>query len=162
GVHLAWVTADEWYGQKPDFVHGLEGLGLRFVLEIPKNLMGWLREPKDLDTPRGEVQDLARWSTPRLRQECVDFHIKHTQARQTQRVAGKKSGGDDLPGAQGGQHAAGCVGPESGGSRTAAGEGRPRHQGRSEAERRGACLACQGAFEDITGQRDRPRQDPLL
>jgi len=29
------MTADEWYGEKPNFVHGVEALGLRFVLEIP-------------------------------------------------------------------------------------------------------------------------------
>ena len=38
GVHLGWVTADEWYGEKQAFIQGLEALGLRFVLEIPKNL----------------------------------------------------------------------------------------------------------------------------
>ena len=36
GVRFAWVTADEWYSEKPVFVQGLEELGLRFVLEIPK------------------------------------------------------------------------------------------------------------------------------
>jgi SRSO17 transposase len=265
GMHFGWITADEWYGQKPNFVHGLEALDLRFVLEIPKNLMGWLHEPADVDVTRGEVQDLARWSTPMLRQEWIEFHIKDTEsgamvwevraapfwmkcgrevvgpywlvvardrlnqdtikyflsnasagvplevivhvafsrwpvertledekselgmsdfavrkfpavlrhlritqvshlflARQTQRLAEKKSRGDDLPGAQGGQHAAGCVGPESGGPRAAAGEGRPPHPGRSEAEHQGACVACQDASEDITGQRHLPRQGPLL
>lgn len=80
GVHFGWATADEWYGEKPDFVGGLEALGQRFVLEIPGNLMGWVRQPKDVDTTRGEVRDLARWSTPMLRQEWVDMHIKDTQA----------------------------------------------------------------------------------
>jgi len=76
GMHFGWVTADEWYGEKPAFVEGLEALGLRFVLEIPRNLMGWAREPADADVPRGEVQHLARWSTPMLRQPWVDFHVK--------------------------------------------------------------------------------------
>lgn len=78
GLHLGWVTADIWYGEKPVFIEGLEDLGLRFVLEIPKNLMGWVRQPADADVPRGEVQDLTRWSRPMVRQEWTDFHIKDT------------------------------------------------------------------------------------
>ncbi len=41
GLRFGWIVADEWYGAKPSFVEGLEALGLRFVLEIPRNLMGW-------------------------------------------------------------------------------------------------------------------------
>jgi len=79
GVRFAWVTADEWYAEKPVFVQGLEELGLRFVLEIPKNVMGWLYQPKDADAKRSEVQDLVRWSSPMLRQEWVEYHIKDTE-----------------------------------------------------------------------------------
>jgi SRSO17 transposase len=78
GLDFGWVTADSWYGQKPAFIEGLEALGLRFVLEIPKNLMGWVQEPKDAQVKRGEVQNLVRWSRPMLRQEWVEFHIKDT------------------------------------------------------------------------------------
>ncbi len=80
GVHLGWVTADEWYAEKPWFLQGLEELGLRLVLEIPKNLMGWLYEPKDPDAKRGQVQDLVRWSRPMLGQEWTEYHIKDTNA----------------------------------------------------------------------------------
>lgn len=80
GVHLGWVTADEWYAEKPSFVEGLEELKLRFMLEIPKNLMGWLYEPKDPEAKRGEVQDLVRWSRPMLYQEWTEYHIKDTDA----------------------------------------------------------------------------------
>ena len=78
GVKFGWIGADEWYGEKPAFLQGLEALGRRFVLEIPKNLMGWVREPKDADVARGEVRDLARWSKPMVRQEWAGFHIKDT------------------------------------------------------------------------------------
>lgn len=77
-VHLGWVLADEWYGEKPAFIEGLEQLGQRFVLEIPKNLMGWAREPDDANTSRSEVQDLVRWSRPMLYQPWTAFHIKDT------------------------------------------------------------------------------------
>jgi SRSO17 transposase len=227
GLHLGWVTADEWYAEKPAFIAGLEELGLRFVLEIPRNLMGWLYEPKDPEAKRGEVQDLVRWSRPMLYQEWVQYHIKDTDAgpmvwearaapfwmkregkvvgpywlvaardrldqqtvkyflanaaagvplevivhvafsrwsvertledekdelgldhfevrkypsvlrhlritqvshlflaRQTQRLRGKKSGGDDLPGARCGRRLAGCVAAESGRSEAAVAQGR--------------------------------------
>src|SRR5450432_169031 len=39
GMHFGWIVADIWYGEKPAFIEGLEELGLRFVLEMPKNLM---------------------------------------------------------------------------------------------------------------------------
>jgi len=78
GVHFGWVTADEWYGAKPPFIEGLEALGLRFVLEIPRNLMGWVRLPANAQTPRGEVQNMLRWSHPLLYQDWVAFHIKDT------------------------------------------------------------------------------------
>jgi SRSO17 transposase len=78
GVRFGWITADIWYGEKPSFIQGLEEMGRRFVLEIPKNFMGWLRQPDDADAKRGEVQDLVRWSGPIVRQEWTDFHIKTT------------------------------------------------------------------------------------
>jgi SRSO17 transposase len=78
GVPLSWVVADEWYGEKPSFIEGLEQLSLRFVLEIPKNLMGWAHEPDDANTSRGEVQNLVRWSRPMLYQPWTAFHIKDT------------------------------------------------------------------------------------
>jgi SRSO17 transposase len=78
-VHLGWVVADEWYGEKPAFIEGLEELGQRFVLEIPRNLMGWTRQPNGADTPRGEVENLVRWSRPMLYQPWTEFHIKDTE-----------------------------------------------------------------------------------
>jgi SRSO17 transposase len=78
GVHLGWVLADEWYGEKPAFIEGLEQLSLRFLLEIPRNLLGWTRDPGDADTPRGEVRNLVRWSRPMLYQPWTAFHIKDT------------------------------------------------------------------------------------
>lgn len=78
GLHFGWILADIWYGEKPVFIEGLEDLGLRFVLEIPKNLMGWIRRPTDVDTQRGEVQNMVRWSRPMLDQRWTPFHIKDT------------------------------------------------------------------------------------
>jgi len=78
GVRLGWVTADEWYSEKPLFLSGLEELKLRFVLEIPRNLMGWLHEPTDAEDRRSEVQDLCRFSRTMMRQSWKRYHIKDT------------------------------------------------------------------------------------
>jgi len=51
----------------------------RFVLEIPRNLMGWTRQPDGADTRRGEVENLVRWSRPMLYQPWTEFHIKDTE-----------------------------------------------------------------------------------
>jgi len=265
GMHFGWILADEWYGEKPSFIEGLEEMGQRFVLEIPKNLMGWVYPPKDAEVKRGEVQDLVRWSRPLLEQEWIAFHVKDTGmgamvwearaapfwikrgeravgpywliatrdrldqqtikyflsnasagvpleallhvgfsrwpvercledekselglshfearkyeavlrhlritqvshlflARQAQRLAEKKSRGNDLPGTQGSRCDDRRDGPEPGGPPTTDGEGSPQYPGRSEWQRRGAPIPCQGASEGTGGQGDLRRQAPLL
>jgi SRSO17 transposase len=265
GVHLGWVTADEWYGEKPAFIQGLEALGLRFVLEIPRNLMGWLSKPEDPEAQRGEVQDLVRWSKPMLHQDWVTYHIKDTGmgamvwevkaapfwmkwgkevvgpywlvaardrlhqetikyflsdapagvplevivhvgfcrwpvercledekselglghfevrkygaivrhlritqvshlflARQSQRLAEKKSRGDGLPGPHRRPRPAGCLAARRGGPETAAGQGRPRDSGHAAEERRRANLTHQGASAGTASQGDPRRKASLL
>ena len=265
GMRLGWVVADEWYGGKPSFIAGLEDLGRRFVLEIPKNLMGWLYKPKEVGAKRGEVQDLVRWSRPMLRQEWTDFHIKDTGmgamvweakaaafwmkrgkqvigpywlvaardrldqdtikyflcnaeagvplevvlhvafsrwpierciedekselglshfecrkytavlrhmritqlshlflARQTRRLRGKKSRGDDLPGARRQQRVAGRAAAEPRGSEGAAGKGRRDHPRHAAKKRRRAGFARQGASEAVAKHGHSGRNDPLL
>ena len=78
GVHFGWITADEWYAEKPAFLSGLEERGLRFVLEIPRNLMGWLHEPRDGKEDRSEVQTLCRYSRVMMRQPWKRYLIKET------------------------------------------------------------------------------------
>lgn len=267
GLHFAWVTADEWYGQKPAFIEALEALGRRFVLEIPRNLMGWVREPANADTPRGEVQNMARWSHPLLYQDWVKFHIKDTGmgpmvweakatrfwmkpgqevvgpywlvvvvardaqdpstvkyflsnasggvplevilhvgfsrwpvercledekselglshfevrkypailrhlritqvshlflARQTRRLRGKKSGGDDLPGARRGQRAVGRLAAGPRGSKAASGEDRAHHPRNPEAERPSPGLSHQSASTGASRAGHSRGEAPLL
>lgn len=78
GVDFGWITADEWYSEKPLFLSGLEERRLRFVLEIPRNMMGWLHEPVDAGQRRGEVQTLCRYSRAMMRQPWKRYHIKET------------------------------------------------------------------------------------
>lgn len=78
GLRFGWIVADIWYGEKPAFIEGLEELQQRFVLEIPKNLQGWIRPPASPDTKRGQVRNMVRWSRPMLDQEWIPFHVKDT------------------------------------------------------------------------------------
>jgi SRSO17 transposase len=79
GVRFAWITADEWYTQKPTFVRGLEGRGLRYVLEMPKNFALWLHDPRTGPaTPAKPVENLCRYSRVLMRQTWQRYYIKDT------------------------------------------------------------------------------------
>jgi SRSO17 transposase len=79
GVHLEWITADIWYSEKPDFLAGLEQRQRRYVVEVPRNLRGWLSNPGDQPRQgaRG-VEELCHQATPMKGQEWTPFHIKDT------------------------------------------------------------------------------------
>jgi len=80
GVHLEWITADIWYSEKPDFLAGLEQRQRRYVVEIPRNLRGWLYNPgaEPRHRPRG-VEELCHHAKPMTRQCWTPFHIKDTE-----------------------------------------------------------------------------------
>jgi len=79
GVCFAWITADEWYTQKPTFVRGLEERGLRYVLEMPKNFGLWLHDPRTGPaTPAKPVENLCRYSRVLMRQSWQRYYIKDT------------------------------------------------------------------------------------
>ena len=80
GVRFSWITADEWYSQKPAFVTGLEQRGQRFVLEIPKNFAVWLRDPRSATTAGAakSVQTLLHHSHPLMRQPWQASRVKDT------------------------------------------------------------------------------------
>jgi SRSO17 transposase len=46
GVRFDWLTFDEWYGSKPEFLAALEDLGLLYVAEVPKSLPVYASLPK--------------------------------------------------------------------------------------------------------------------
>lgn len=41
GLHMRWITADEHYGQVPEFLDGVAALDLFYVVEVPKHVHGW-------------------------------------------------------------------------------------------------------------------------
>ena len=46
GVRFDWLTFDEGYGSKPEFLRELSGRHQRFVGEVPRNFMGWVKAPR--------------------------------------------------------------------------------------------------------------------
>ena len=46
GVRFDWLTFDEWYGGKPEFLFLLEEMGMHYVCEVPANFMCWPTRPK--------------------------------------------------------------------------------------------------------------------
>jgi SRSO17 transposase len=80
GVRFAWITADEWYAQKPAFVAGLEARRQRFVLEIPRNLPLWLHDPAlgPENAPAKPAANLCRYSKAMMRQAWQRYYIKDT------------------------------------------------------------------------------------
>jgi SRSO17 transposase len=46
GLRFDWLTFDEWYGSKPQFLAELEGLGQPYVAEVPSNTLCWPTLPK--------------------------------------------------------------------------------------------------------------------
>jgi SRSO17 transposase len=82
GIALDWLTFDEDYGGRPDFVRGLDERRLRFVGEVPRSLACFVRRPR-----RGEgghrADALARhspaftgqpWRRFRLERETLGDH----------------------------------------------------------------------------------------
>lgn len=46
GLRFDWLTFDEWYGSKPQFLAELERLGQNYVAEVPANTLCWPTLPK--------------------------------------------------------------------------------------------------------------------
>ena len=46
GVHLEWLTFDEWYGVKPQFLRALDERGQKFVGEVHKHYAAWIEPPR--------------------------------------------------------------------------------------------------------------------
>lgn len=45
GVQFEWLTFDEWYGVKPQFLRALDQRGQKFVGEVHKHFTAWIKLP---------------------------------------------------------------------------------------------------------------------
>ena len=100
GVRLEWLTADEGYGEVPEFHFALDDRGQRYVLEVPCNFHGWLLRPAVLqkqhhsahkrarkprvprlkvkNSPTIEVRNMVKYCEAFRRQPWVKFYVKDT------------------------------------------------------------------------------------
>jgi SRSO17 transposase len=66
GLHFDWLTFDEHYGSKPQFLAELTARNQAWVAEVPKDTCGWLTEPRVTTHPRRSGSRGRRPSHPRL------------------------------------------------------------------------------------------------
>jgi len=100
GVRFEWITADEAYGEVPEFLFTLDDRGQRYVVEVPFIFHGWLRRPEVLqraperpnkpgrqpryprlkvkNLPTIEVRNMVRYCEVFRKQKWQKFHIKDT------------------------------------------------------------------------------------
>jgi len=74
GLHLDWVTFDEYYGGKPAFLEGLDGrTGTHYIGEVPRNFRCLAVRPRGRKPKKGwtgkRVDNLARFSSAWNRRE---------------------------------------------------------------------------------------------
>ncbi|HVG90679.1 MAG TPA: IS701 family transposase [Alphaproteobacteria bacterium] len=65
GLEFDWLTFDEGYGGKPDFLRGLSARQQSFVGEVPRSFTGWLKGPRVTTRPFHRRRGRGR-RTPRL------------------------------------------------------------------------------------------------
>jgi SRSO17 transposase len=58
GVPLKWITADEHYGQVPDFLNGVASRNLVYVAEVPRHIQGWTPNGRRIGRPIERVDKL--------------------------------------------------------------------------------------------------------
>lgn len=51
GLHFDWLTFDEAYGGKPEFLREVSARQQRYVAEVPRTFTGWLKEPRVVTRP---------------------------------------------------------------------------------------------------------------
>jgi SRSO17 transposase len=66
GISFDWLTFDEGYGDKPEFLAGLGTRGQKWVGEVPRDTCGWLSAPRVTTQPRRSGRRGRRPSKPRL------------------------------------------------------------------------------------------------
>jgi len=84
GVGFAWLTFDEYYGSKPQFLHELTRRNQHYLAEVPVTFRGWLKptrfrnKGRSLRVQRSSscVSDLRRYSSALRDQPWQRFRVK--------------------------------------------------------------------------------------
>ena len=85
GISFRYLTFDEGYGGKPEFLRQLQAREQRYVAEVPRTFTGWLNAPYVTDRPyRRHGRGRGRAAVPRLgcrqprRAQSVEYHLHWT------------------------------------------------------------------------------------
>jgi SRSO17 transposase len=101
GLHFDWLTFDEGYGGKPEFLREVSARQQRYVAEVPRTFSGWLKEPRVVLRPyhrggrgRGrKVPRLASGSRPaRSVESLLKDRVLRDQSWQPWRVKDGEKG----------------------------------------------------------------------
>jgi len=89
GVVFDWLTFDEGYGGKPEFLRELDGRERVFVGEVPTTFTGWICQPRVTERPFRRRRGRGR-KTPRLRSDSrpaisVENMLKYSPELRDQR-----------------------------------------------------------------------------
>ena len=82
-VRFEWLTFDEWYGAKPQFLRALDEREQKFVGEVPKSFTAWTEPPQVTERPyrrggrgrpRRTPRVVAGSRRPMTAEEMMRFH----------------------------------------------------------------------------------------
>lgn len=81
GLHFDWLTFDEGYGGKPEFLREVSSRQQRYVAEVPRNFTGWLKAPRVVTRQyhcgrRGRGRQIPRLASGSARARRVDALLK--------------------------------------------------------------------------------------
>jgi SRSO17 transposase len=66
GLHFDWLTFDEGYGGKPEFLREVAARQQPYVAEVPRNFTGWLKPPRVVSRPYHRGRRGRGRAVPRL------------------------------------------------------------------------------------------------
>jgi len=89
GVSFRYLTFDEGYGGKPEFLRELAARGQAYVAEVPRTATGWLDAPYVTERPyrrhrRGRGRSVPRLGAGSAPARSVEHHLQHTPALRDQ------------------------------------------------------------------------------
>jgi SRSO17 transposase len=89
GVSFRYVTFDEGYGSKPEFLRELQAREQGYVGEVPRTFSGWLEAPQVTERPYRKGGRGPGRATPRLMAgstlaRSVEYHLNWTPALKDQ------------------------------------------------------------------------------
>lgn len=86
GMSFEWLTFDEGYGSKPEFLRELADRGQRYVAEVPRSFTAWLKPPRVVHRAyrrhgRGRGRKVPRLASGSRRARRVDELLKDKTLR---------------------------------------------------------------------------------